>query len=107
MPAIGRIANYSSLRKHRPRENQIYDSYFGNFELNILFYYIFMVHNLKRFLSVVANSITPKCTKIPIAGEFKEHRIYQRDYSKVCGSQLHKPYSAAACVAVCHLMCFR
>ena len=31
MPAIGRIANYSSLRKHRPRENQIYDSYFGEY----------------------------------------------------------------------------
>jgi len=29
MPAIGRIANFSSLRKHRPMENQIYDSYFG------------------------------------------------------------------------------
>jgi serine/threonine protein kinase len=32
MPAIGRIANYSSLRKHRPRENQIYDSYFDRRE---------------------------------------------------------------------------
>jgi len=31
MPAIGRIANFSSLRKHRPMENQIYDSYFGLF----------------------------------------------------------------------------
>jgi hypothetical protein len=29
MPAIGRIANFSSLRKHRPKEFQIYDSYFG------------------------------------------------------------------------------
>jgi serine/threonine protein kinase len=32
MPAIGRIANYSSLRKHRPKENQIYDSYFDRRE---------------------------------------------------------------------------
>jgi hypothetical protein len=32
MPAIGRIANYSSLRKDRPRENQIYDSYFDRRE---------------------------------------------------------------------------
>ena len=29
MPAIGRIAQFSSLRKHRPKEHQIYDSYFG------------------------------------------------------------------------------
>lgn len=29
MPAIGRIANFSSLRRNRPHENQIYDSYFG------------------------------------------------------------------------------
>ena len=29
MPAIGRIANFSSLRKHRPKEYQIYESYFG------------------------------------------------------------------------------
>ena len=29
MPAIGRIANFSSLRRNRPKENQIYDSYFG------------------------------------------------------------------------------
>jgi len=36
MPAIGRIANYSSLRKHRPMENQIYDSYFG--QLDAAFY---------------------------------------------------------------------
>ena len=35
MPAIGRIANFSSLRKHRPKEFQIYDSYFGK-ELNLL-----------------------------------------------------------------------
>jgi hypothetical protein len=32
MPAIGRIANYSSLRKHRPLENSIYDSYFDRRE---------------------------------------------------------------------------
>jgi len=32
MPAIGRIANYSSLRKHRPKENDIYDSYFDRRE---------------------------------------------------------------------------
>ena len=32
MPAIGRIANFSSLRKHRPMENQIYDSYFGAYD---------------------------------------------------------------------------
>lgn len=28
-PAIGRIANYSSLRKNRPKEYSIYDAYFG------------------------------------------------------------------------------
>ena len=27
-PAIGRLANYSSLKKHRPQEYSIYDSYF-------------------------------------------------------------------------------
>ncbi|XP_071104533.1 twitchin-like isoform X3 [Haliotis cracherodii] len=32
MPAIGRIANFSSLRKHRPKEYQIYDSYFDRKE---------------------------------------------------------------------------
>jgi serine/threonine protein kinase/predicted RNA-binding protein with TRAM domain len=32
MPAIGRIANYSSLQKHRPKEYQIYDSYFDRRE---------------------------------------------------------------------------
>ncbi|GFR58132.1 myosin light chain kinase [Elysia marginata] len=31
-PAIGRIANFSSLRKHRPQEYQIYDSYFDRKE---------------------------------------------------------------------------
>lgn len=29
-PAIGRLANFSSLRKHRPKEYSIYDAYFGN-----------------------------------------------------------------------------
>jgi len=29
MPAIGRIANFSSLRKHNPKEYCIYDAYFG------------------------------------------------------------------------------
>lgn len=29
MPAIGRIANFSSLRKHNPKEYSIYDAYFG------------------------------------------------------------------------------
>jgi len=38
MPAIGRIANYSSLRKHRPMENQIYDSYFGMSPALVTFY---------------------------------------------------------------------
>ncbi|XP_021346443.1 twitchin-like isoform X8 [Mizuhopecten yessoensis] len=32
MPAIGRIANYSSLRKHRPKEYNIYDAYFDRKE---------------------------------------------------------------------------
>ncbi|ESO03551.1 hypothetical protein HELRODRAFT_191869 [Helobdella robusta] len=32
MPAIGRIANYSSLRGQRPREYQIYDNYFDRKE---------------------------------------------------------------------------
>ncbi|XP_052825204.1 twitchin isoform X2 [Octopus bimaculoides] len=32
MPAIGRIANFSSLRKHRPKEYQIYDTYFDRRE---------------------------------------------------------------------------
>nr|KAG5709145.1 hypothetical protein BaRGS_028601 [Batillaria attramentaria] len=32
MPAIGRIANFSSLRKHRPKEFQIYDTYFDRRE---------------------------------------------------------------------------
>lgn len=39
MPAIGRIANFSSLRKTRPKEFQIYDSYFGEFVVNILLIY--------------------------------------------------------------------
>lgn len=34
MPAIGRIANFSSLRKNRPQEHQIYDSYFGKKNFN-------------------------------------------------------------------------
>jgi hypothetical protein len=29
MPAIGRIANFSSLKKLRAKEHQIHDSYFG------------------------------------------------------------------------------
>ena len=29
MPAIGRLANFSSLRKGRPKDYGIYDSYFG------------------------------------------------------------------------------
>ncbi|XP_069132543.1 twitchin-like isoform X11 [Argopecten irradians] len=32
MPAIGRIANYSSLRKHRPKEYNIFDAYFDRKE---------------------------------------------------------------------------
>ncbi|XP_074660014.1 twitchin-like [Tubulanus polymorphus] len=32
MPAIGRIANFSSLRKHRPKEYAIYDTYFDRRE---------------------------------------------------------------------------
>ncbi|CAH1785273.1 unnamed protein product [Owenia fusiformis] len=32
MPAIGRIANFSSLRRNRPKENQIHDSYFDRRE---------------------------------------------------------------------------
>ncbi|ESO91797.1 hypothetical protein LOTGIDRAFT_121777 [Lottia gigantea] len=32
MPAIGRIANFSSLRKHRPKEYQIYESSFDRRE---------------------------------------------------------------------------
>jgi len=32
MPAIGRIANYSSLRRHRPLEYNIYDTYFDRKE---------------------------------------------------------------------------
>ncbi|XP_070200689.1 twitchin-like isoform X4 [Littorina saxatilis] len=32
MPAIGRIANFSSLRKQRPKEFQIYDTYFDRKE---------------------------------------------------------------------------
>ncbi|XP_052800015.1 twitchin-like isoform X4 [Mya arenaria] len=32
MPAIGRIANYSSLRKHNPKEYCIYDAYFDRRE---------------------------------------------------------------------------
>ncbi|KAK2158172.1 hypothetical protein LSH36_175g03003 [Paralvinella palmiformis] len=32
MPAIGRIANFSSLRKHRPKEHHIIDSYFDRKE---------------------------------------------------------------------------
>lgn len=43
MPAIGRIANYSSLRKHRPMENQIYDSYFGMFPAAVPFYCFMMI----------------------------------------------------------------
>jgi hypothetical protein len=31
MPAIGRIANFSSLKKNRPKEHQIIDSYFGKY----------------------------------------------------------------------------
>ncbi|XP_055900297.1 twitchin-like isoform X6 [Biomphalaria glabrata] len=31
-PAIGRIANFSSLRKHRPQEYQIYDTFFDRKE---------------------------------------------------------------------------
>ncbi len=31
MPAIGRIANFSALRKNRPKEHQVYDSYWGTF----------------------------------------------------------------------------
>jgi len=31
MPAIGIIANFSSLQKHRPKENKIYESFFGKF----------------------------------------------------------------------------
>lgn len=29
-PPMGRIANYSSLRKHRPLEYHIHDAFFGN-----------------------------------------------------------------------------
>lgn len=36
MPAIGRIANFSSLRKHNPKEYSIYDAYFGKCGLGIL-----------------------------------------------------------------------
>ncbi|XP_061166987.1 twitchin-like isoform X9 [Saccostrea echinata] len=32
MPAIGRLANFSSLRKHRPKEYNIYDAYFDRKE---------------------------------------------------------------------------
>ncbi len=33
-PAIGRLANYSSLKKHRPKEYNIYDSYFDRRDAN-------------------------------------------------------------------------
>jgi hypothetical protein len=33
-PAIGRLANYSSLKKHRPKEYLIYDSYFDRRDAN-------------------------------------------------------------------------
>ncbi len=36
MPAIGRIANFSSLRKNRPKEHQIYDSYWGEYSLELV-----------------------------------------------------------------------
>lgn len=32
LPSLGRIANYSSLRKHRPREYHIHDAYFDRSE---------------------------------------------------------------------------
>ncbi len=33
-PAIGRLANFSSLKKHRPKEYNIYDSYFDRRDAN-------------------------------------------------------------------------
>lgn len=43
MPAIGRIANYSSLRKHRPKEYNIFDAYFGEW----IFFYITVMESFE------------------------------------------------------------
>ena len=42
MPAIGRLANFSSLRKHRPKEYSIYDAYFGKKKKTFLFVLLYL-----------------------------------------------------------------
>jgi len=61
MPAIGRIANFSSLRKHRPMENQIYDSYFGAHDANTVSVCMVGSHKIP-VLSVVTQTLTVSVT---------------------------------------------
>ncbi|KAL8579176.1 hypothetical protein ACOMHN_010760 [Nucella lapillus] len=79
MPAIGRIANFSSLRKHRPKEFQIYDSYFDRKEAVPRF-----VRRLRNQVAAEGGSAKFDCKIIaasaPIITWFKDDGALSQSY---------------------------
>lgn len=53
MPAIGRLANFSSLRKHRPKEYSIYDAYFGKKKIIFICFIILTMIRIMQICTLI------------------------------------------------------